>query len=222
MMARVPRPAFASEGDDFEVDGHFAWLVRELDAGRVQPPPERALAGPGVSLSLGDACEVDPGLLAAMCGPDGLGGQAAGAAFGQDSAADVLRPGPVLAALTAGAVARAGSLAGSELIGALQAARRLANLAAYQQTVVIAEFARRRQGEFEAARARGVPAGCRGRGVPRRGTGDGAGRHRRLHRGPDRHGGRADEPAAPHPGRDGRPGRSTWTGLWRSRCVPAR
>ncbi len=153
-------PAFGSQ-DDFEVDGHFAWLVRELDAGRVLPPPERALAGPGVSLSLGDACEVDPGLLAAMCGPDGLGGQAAGAAFGQDSAADVLRPGPVLAALTAGAVARAGSLAGSELIGALQAARRLANLAAYQQTVVIAEFARRRQGEFEAAKARGVPAGCR-------------------------------------------------------------
>jgi hypothetical protein len=43
----------------------------------------------------------------------------------------------------------------------LQAARRLANLAAYQQTVVIAEFARRRQGEFEAAKARGVPVGCR-------------------------------------------------------------
>ena len=143
------------------MDGHFAWLVRELDAGRVQPPPERALAGLGVSLSLGDACDVDPELLAAMCGPDGLGGQAAGAAFGQDSVADVLRPGPVLAAVTAGAVARAGSLADNELIGALQAARRLANLAAYQQTVVIAEFARRRQGEFEAAKARGVPAGCR-------------------------------------------------------------
>ena len=81
-----PAAAFAAEGDDFELDGHFAWLVRELDAGRVQPPPERAVAGPGVSLSLGDACQVDPGLLAAMCGPDGLGGQAAGAAFGQDKA----------------------------------------------------------------------------------------------------------------------------------------
>ena len=100
-------------------------------------------------------------LLAAMCGPDGLSGQAVSAAFGQDEAADVLRPGPVLAALTARAVAGASSLTDNELVGALQAARRLANLAAYQQTVVIAEFARRRQGEFEAARARGVPVGCR-------------------------------------------------------------
>ena len=156
--------AFASEDDDFDLDGHFAWLVRELDAGRVQPPPEPpepAVAGPAVWLSLGDACEVDPELLAAMCGPDGLGGQAAAAAFGQDKAADVLRPGPVLAALTAGAAAGAGSLTDSELIGTLQAGRRLANLADYQQTVVIAEFARRRQARFEAARARGVPAGCR-------------------------------------------------------------
>jgi hypothetical protein len=99
--------------------------------------------------------------LAAMCGPDGLGGQAVSAAFGQDKAADVLRPGPVLAALTAQAVAGAGALTDNELIGVLQAGRRLANLAAYQQTVVIAEFARRRQAEFEAARTRGVPVGCR-------------------------------------------------------------
>ena len=154
-------PAFASEDDDFELDEHFAWLVRELDAGRVQPPPESAIEGPAISVSLGDACDVDPELLAAMCGHDGIGGQPVGAAFGQDEAADVLRPGPVLAAVTAQAVAGAGSLTDNELIGALQAARRLANLAAYQQTVVIAEFARRRQAEFEAARARGVPVGCR-------------------------------------------------------------
>jgi hypothetical protein len=82
-------------------------------------------------------------------------------AFGQDGAADVLPPGPVLASLTAQAVAVAGSLTDDELIEVLQAARRMANLAAYQQTVVIAEFARRRQGEFEAARAAGVPVGCR-------------------------------------------------------------
>ena len=154
-------PAFASEDDDFELDEHFAWLVREMDAGRVQPPPESALEGPAISLSLGDACDVDPELLAAMCGPDGLGGQAVSAAFGQGNATDVLRPGPVLAAVTAQAVAGAGSLTDNELIGVLQAGRRLANLAAYQQTVVIAEFARRRQAEFEAARARGVPVGCR-------------------------------------------------------------
>jgi hypothetical protein len=147
--------------DDFDLDGHFAWLVRELDAGRVQPPPESALTGPAISLSLGEACDVDPELLAAMCGPEGLGGEALSAAFGQDKAADALRPGPVLAALTAQAVASAGSLTDNELIGALQAARRMANHAAYQQTVVIAEFARRRQAEFEAEKTRGVPVGCR-------------------------------------------------------------
>ena len=36
--------------------------------------------------------DVDPGLLAAMCGPDGLGGQAVSAAFGQGKAADVAAP----------------------------------------------------------------------------------------------------------------------------------
>src|SRR6202035_114547 len=142
--------------DDSELDGHFAWLVRELDAGRVQPPRESASDVPAVSLSLGDACDVAPELLAAMCGPDGLGGDAVSAAFGQDQAADTLRPCPVLAALTAQSVASAGSLTDNELIGALQAGRRLANLADYQQTVVIAEFARRRQAEFESAKARGV------------------------------------------------------------------
>jgi hypothetical protein len=147
--------------DDFDLDGHFAWLVRELDAGRLQPPPESAIDGPAISFSLGDACDVDPELLVAMCGPDGLGGEALSAAFGQDQAADVLRPGPILAALTAQAVASAGSLTDNELVGALQAAQRMANHAAYQQIVVIAEFARRRQAEFEAAKARGVPVGCR-------------------------------------------------------------
>jgi hypothetical protein len=104
-----------------------------------------------------------------MCGPDGLGGQAVSAAFGQDQAADVLRPGPVLAALTAQVVSRvvpdavsgAGSLTDDELTGALQAARRLASLADYQQTIVIAEFARRRQAQYAAALAAGRPAGCR-------------------------------------------------------------
>ena len=157
----LPPGALPVPDDDFELDEHFAWLVRELDAGRLQPPPEPAIEGPAISISLGDACDVDPELLAAMCGPDGLGGQAVSAAFGQDKAADVLRPGPVLASLTAQAVAEPGSLGDEELIGALQAARRMANLADYQQTVVIAEFARRRQAEFEAAKARGVPVGCR-------------------------------------------------------------
>jgi len=157
----LPPGALPVPEDDFQLDEHFAWLVRELDAGRVQPPPESAIEDLAISISLGDACDVDPELLAAMCGPDGLGGQAVGAAFGQDKAADALRPGPVLAALTAQAASSPGSLTDSELIGALQAARRMANHAVYQETVVIAEFARRRQAEFEAARGRGVPVGCR-------------------------------------------------------------
>jgi hypothetical protein len=90
-----------------------------------------------------------------------MGRQAVSAVFGQDEAADALRPGPVLAALTAQAVADHDSLTDNELIGVLQASRRLENQAAYQQTVVIAEFARRRQDEFEAAKAAGVPVGCR-------------------------------------------------------------
>ncbi len=104
-----PGPACGVPGavpEDDTDDGHFEWLVREMEAGRLLPPPESAVQGPAVSVSLGDACDVDPGLLAAVCGPDGLGGEAALAAFGEGRAADVLRPGPVLAALTAQAVSR--------------------------------------------------------------------------------------------------------------------
>jgi hypothetical protein len=43
---------------------------------------------------------LDPALLAAICGPDGLGGQGLGPQFGQDHVADALRPTPVLAVLT--------------------------------------------------------------------------------------------------------------------------
>jgi Domain of unknown function (DUF222) len=154
-------PAWFVTEDDFDLDGHFAWFVGEIEAGRQQPPPESAVDGPAASISLGDACDVNPELLAAMGGPDGLGGQAVSAAFGQDKAADVLRPGPVLAALTGQTAADPASLTDDELIGALRAARRLANHAEYQQTVVIAEYARRRQAQFEAAVAAGKPAGCR-------------------------------------------------------------
>ena len=54
-------------------------------------PEEWEIEGPGISLSLGDAADLDPELLAAMLGPDGLGGQALGPQFGQDHAADALR-----------------------------------------------------------------------------------------------------------------------------------
>ena len=156
-----------------------------------------------------------------MCGPDGLGGEAVSAAFGQDKAADVLRPGPVLAALTAQAVAEPASLTDDELVGALQAARRLANHAAYQQTVVIAEFARRRQAQFEAAKARGSRSAAGTGSSPARSSPWNWSTTRGLHRRPDRHGRRADHPAAAHPGRDGGRQRSTWPGPARSRPAPA-
>jgi hypothetical protein len=150
---------------DSPADGDFeewaAWVDREVAAGRDPAPPERAAATQGISLSLGDAVDIDPVLLAAMCGPEGLGGEALDAQFAQDAAADALSPGPVLAALTEAAVAGVACLTDDQLIGALRAARRQENREAWKKTLVIAEFARRRSAEFAAAEARGVPVHCR-------------------------------------------------------------
>jgi Domain of unknown function (DUF222) len=96
-----------------------------------------------------------------MLGPGGLGGQALSPAFGQGQAADALPPGPVLAALTEQAVSDLGVLSDDELTGAMQAARRLQNRDAHQQTLMIAEFGRRRAAAFDDAKARKVPAGRR-------------------------------------------------------------
>ena len=142
-------------------DAEWARLTAGLEAGRERIPEEWEVEGPAVSISLGDACDLDPALLAAITGPDGLGGQALSPAFGQDAAADALRPGPVLAALTEQAIADISVLSDDELTGVLQAARRLGNRAAYLQTVVVAEFARRRAAQFEDAKARKVPLGRR-------------------------------------------------------------
>ena len=116
-------------------------------------PEEWELEGPAVSISLGEAADLDPALLAAMTGPDGLGGNALCRAYEQDAAADVLRPGPVLAALTEQAARDVGRLSDEQLMGALSAARRLENRAAYLQAVTIAEFARRRAAQADAAAA---------------------------------------------------------------------
>ena len=155
----LPDPGCAP---DPEWDAYVAWREREIAAGRDEEPPEPwELEGPAVSLSLGDAAGLDPALLAAICGPDGLDGDGLGPQFGQDAAADALRPGPVLAALTEQACAGLSRLTDNQLVGALHAARRLENRAHYLQTLAIAEFARRRAGELEAAKARGARAGCR-------------------------------------------------------------
>ena len=144
--------ALPAPEDDFELGEHFAWLVRELDAGRVQPPPESAIEAPAISISLGDACDVDPELLADVRPrwPWRAGGQLA---FGQDKAADVLPPGPVLAALTAQAVAGEGSLVMKSLSARCRRLAGWRTMPPTRETVVIAEFARRRQAEFAAAKA---------------------------------------------------------------------
>jgi hypothetical protein len=116
-------------------------------------PEEWELEGPAVSISLGDAADVDPVLLAAISGPDGMGGNALCAAYEEDRAADVLRPGPVLAALTEQAAGDIGRLTDDQLMGMLSAARRLENRAAFLQAVAIAEFARRRAAQADAAAA---------------------------------------------------------------------
>ena len=143
---------------DEDFDEWTAWLDREVAAGRNPVPPERVTGAEGISVSLGGYEGIDPGLLAAICGPDddGLGAQ-----FGQDAAADVLAPGPALAALTEAAVTDLTRLTDGQLMGVLQAARRQENREAWKKALVISEFARRRQGEFDAAAARGVPVHCR-------------------------------------------------------------
>jgi hypothetical protein len=105
--------------------------------------------------------DLDPLLVAALCGTIGPDQVGPGPLFHQDGPGDTRAPGPVLAELTAQSVAQADELSDDEVIGTMHAARRQANLADYQQTVMIAVFTRRRRAEFEAALAAGKPTGCR-------------------------------------------------------------
>jgi hypothetical protein len=150
-----PNPVPGADADaayDEEFEEWAAWLNREEAAGRDPVPPERE-PEQGISISLGDAASIDPALLAAICGPDGLGGEGLGPQFAQDAAADVLAPTPVLAALTEEAVASIDRLSDSQLVGVLQAARRLEAREGWKKARVIAEFARRREAQAEKARA---------------------------------------------------------------------
>jgi hypothetical protein len=160
---RAPGQSQSLAEDDFDLDADLDRWVADIEAGRWRIPGEAdwELTGPAASISLGDASDLDPALLAAMCGRDGLGGEALSAAFGQDQAADALRPGPVLFALTEQAASDFAALSDNQLTGALSAARRLENRAAYLQTIAIAEFARRREAERETAKSRKVPLHCR-------------------------------------------------------------
>jgi hypothetical protein len=135
----------------------MASYIADLEAGRARVPEEWEIEGPAAAISLGDAADVDLAELAAMLGPDGLGGDV----FAQDRSADVMRPGPVLAALTEQAAGDFGRLTDNQVLGALSAARRLAARAAWLELAAVAEFTRRREAQLADARARGVPRGCR-------------------------------------------------------------
>ncbi len=71
------------------------------------------------------------------------------------SGGDGPSPGPGLAALLGEAVADLGRLDDAQLLGAGSAARRLAAYAGYLEVMAVAEFARRREEQFEASKARG-------------------------------------------------------------------
>jgi hypothetical protein len=143
--------------DDWDGDAEMAAYIADLDAGRARIPEEWEVEGPAATIGLGDAADVDLVELAAMLGPDGLGGEV----FAQDRSADAMRPGPVLAALTEQAAGGLGRLTDNQVLGAMSAARRLAARAAWLELRAVAEFTRRREAQYAGATARGVPRGCR-------------------------------------------------------------
>jgi len=153
-----PLPGVPARGeDDWDGEAELAAYVADLAAGRARIPEEWEVEGPAATISLGDAADVDPAQLAALLGPDGLGGEI----YARDRSADAMRPGPLLAALTEQAAGELGRLTGSQVPGAVSAAGRLAARAQYLELAAIAGFTRRRQGQFEADEARGVRPGQR-------------------------------------------------------------
>ena len=150
-------PAGVPAEDDWDGDAEMAAYIADLDAGRARIPEEWEIEGPAATISLGDAADVDLTELAAMLGPDGLGGEV----FARDRSAGAMRPGPVLSALTEQAAGDLGRLTDNQVIGAMSAARRLAARAAYLELTAVAEFTRRREAQLADATARRVPRGCR-------------------------------------------------------------
>ena len=97
--------------DDWDGDAEMAAYIADLDAGRARIPEEWEVEGPAATIGLGDAADVDLAELAAMLGPDGLGGEV----FARDRSADAMRPGPVLAALTEQAAGDLGRLTDNQV-----------------------------------------------------------------------------------------------------------
>ncbi|HEX8008714.1 MAG TPA: DUF222 domain-containing protein, partial [Trebonia sp.] len=137
----------ARDGADDVGERYLDWLAAEIEAGREQAPPEEP--PPGVMVSLGEAGDIGLDELARMA--SGL----AGTGFAQDQAADVLPPGPVLGALTARAVEDVRLLPDDELLSVVLAARRQQARAEYEELAAVAEFARRRDQQYQASKARG-------------------------------------------------------------------
>ena len=142
---------------DWDGDAEMASYIADLDAGRARIPEEWEVEGPAATIGLGDAADVDLAELAAMLGPDGLGGEV----FAQDRSADAMRPGP--GARRADRAGRRGPGPADRQpgLGAMSAARRLAARAAWLELTAVAEFTRRRDAQLADATAREVPRGCR-------------------------------------------------------------
>ena len=153
----APDGMAGAPADDWDGDAEMAAFLADIEAGRARIPEHWEIEGPAASISLGDAADVDLAELAAMTGPDGLGGER----FAQGNTADVMRPGPVLAALTEQAAGELGRLTDNQLLGAVSAARRLAARAEYLELSAVAEFTRRRAGQLAASIARKDPRGRR-------------------------------------------------------------
>src|SRR5512146_295623 len=122
-----------------------------------RPARKSKEGGAAVVTPLSDSFGLPRGLLAALCGTE----QELRAAFGQGGAADTMRPGPVLAAVTEQAAAELPDLSDDELTGVIHAARRLESRAFSLQAAAVAQFTRRRAGQLEDAKARNAPRGCR-------------------------------------------------------------
>jgi hypothetical protein len=86
---------------------------------------------------------------------DGHDGVPPWEAFSDDGTAEAPLPGPGLAALLGEAVANLDQLTDGQLLGAGSAARRLRAHAEYLEIMAVAEFACRREEQFEASKARG-------------------------------------------------------------------
>ncbi len=149
-------PPDSGDGD-VDADAGLARLLDDIGSGRVPVPSEDELRALALMSVLGTTADVDPVVLAAMTGPDGLGRQA----FAQEQVADAMPPGPLLAALTESAAADVRGLSDDAVLGMISAARRLAARAEYLELAGIAEFTARRQAQLAASAARKDPRGQR-------------------------------------------------------------